>query len=202
MSSQMAPMASGAGGLVFKAGGVPGGVGRLQIVPFELSAAVVGSAYLAGTRFIPLLFGTAAGVGGANVAINTPAMPWAIFRFVGAVTALTRHLAVTDNIEIQTLNTGNGANLLLTNLGSRWELFDAGRPTLASLRDYPLIRAPNTLQGLVGFRDLLGGATLRGNNVAYIAALCDNLADDGFGAHLPGPYARPEALIRKPVGMI
>ncbi len=195
---QMSPLASGAGGLVFKAGGVPGGVGRLQIVPFEIQAAIAPSLHPAGTRFIPLLFGSAQ----LNVAIATPAMPWAIFRFVGAVTAITRQLAVTDNVEIQTLNTGNGANLLLTNLGSRWELFDVGRPTLASLRDYPLVRAPNTLQGVVAFRDLLGGATLRGNTVAYIAALCDNLADDNFGAHLPGPYARPEALIRKPVGMI
>ena len=200
---QQSPLASGAGGLVFKAGGVPGGVGRLQIVPFELvAAALAPSNQPIGTRYIPLLFNTAAGVGGANLAIQTPAMPWAIFRFVGVVTAITRQLAVTDNIELQQLNTGNGANLLLTNLGSRWELFDAGRPTLASLRDYPLVRAPNTLQGQVGFRDLLGGATLRGNNVAYCAALCDNLADDGFGAHLPGPYARPEALIRKPMGMI
>ena len=195
---QMAPLASGAGGLVFKAGGVPGGVGRLQIVPFEIGAPIGPSTQPAGSRFIPLLFGAADG----NVAIATPAMPWAIFRFVGAVTAITRQLAVTDNVEIQSLNTGNGANLLLTNLGSRWELFDAGRPTLASLRDYPLVRAPNTLGGVVAFRDLLNGGTLRGNNVAYIAALCDNLADDGFGAHLPGPYARPEALIRKPVGMI
>jgi hypothetical protein len=197
-------MASGAGGLIFKVGGVPGGVGRLQIVPFQLTAAAIApSTHAAGTRFIPLLFGAvAAAGGGTNLAIQTPAMPWAIFRLVGVVTAITRQLAVTDNVELQQINTGNGANLLLTNAGSRWELFDAGRPTLASLRDYPLVRAPNTLQGQVGFSDLLGGGTLRGNNVAFCAALCDNLADDGFGAHLPGPYARPEALIRKPVGMI
>jgi hypothetical protein len=198
MSQQMAPLASGAGGLVFKTGGVPGGVGRIQIVPFEIQAAIGPSTHPAATRFIPLLFNAANG----NAAVATPAMPWAIFRLVGAVTSITRHLAVTDNVEFQTISTGNGANLLLTNAGSRWELFDIGRPTLASLRDYPLVRAPNTLQGTVAFRDLLGGATLRGNSVALLGALCDNLADDGFGAHLPGPYARPEALIRRPVGRI
>ena len=199
MSQQMAPLASGAGGLTFQVGGVPGGVGRIQIVPFEIQAAIAPSTHPLGTRFIPLLFGSASP---ANTNVQTPAMPWAIFRLVGVVTSITRHLAVTDNVEFQSINTGNGSNLLLTNNGSRWELFDIGRPTLASLRDYPLVRAPNFLAGVVAFRDLLGGATLRGNNVALLGALCDNLADDGFGAHLPGPYARPEALIRRPVGRI
>ena len=198
MSQHMAPLASGAGGLVFKAGGVPGGVGRIQIVPFELTALVNGSTAPATTRYIPLLLAVAP----ANTTVQTPAMPWAIFRLVGMVTSLVRHLAVTDEIELQSVNTGNGANLLNTNVGSRFETFDAGRPTLASLRDYPLVRAPNFLQAIVAWRDVLGGAALRGRSVAFLAALCDNLADDSFGAHLPGPYARPEALVRRPVGRV
>lgn len=197
------PRASGAGSLSFRVSGAPGGVGRLQLLPFQFGVGQANptiGAPAAGQRFLPLL----AGQVDANTQMITAQISWAVFRLVGVVTVTTRHLAVTDQFELQILSTQNGGNLLLSNGGNRVELFAIDNPTIQGLRDYPLIRSPNVLTLQVSFRDLLvaTAGTLRGNSVVEVAAIVENLADDSFGAHLPGPYARTEALIRKPVGRI
>lgn len=189
---------TGAGDLRFTASHAPAGVGRLQLVPFQIDAntALTASAWGAGARFLPMLFGETA----TQATMQTPQISWAVFRLVGLVTAITRQLAVTDIIEIRQLNVGGGANLLQVTQGSRAELYDIASDRIPGLREYPLVRSPNQVELTVGFRDGLGGATLLGQNVLEVGVLADNLADDVFGAHLPGPYARQDAMIRKAIG--
>lgn len=201
--ASLAPRATGAGGLSFRVSGAPGGVGRIQILPFQVDVGqpAIGN-NTAGTRFAG--FFTPAADAGLFQMI-TAQVSWAVFRLIGIVTVTTRHLAVTDQIELVTLQTANGGNLLLSNTGNRVELFDIANPTIQGLRDYPLVRSPNTLTLTLRGRDLLAGgaaSTFRGNTVVELGALADNLADDAYGAHLPSPASRTNALIRKPVGRI
>lgn len=199
MSYIKPPAVTSAGGLQFSASHSPAGVGRLEYVPFELSAqgaaalAVPGQA--AGFRALPILAGEVQD----TILLQTPQISWAVFRVLGLVTTLTRQGNVTDNIRVNTLNLGGGPNLILSQNGSRAELYDIANERFAGLRDYPILRSPNQAFLNIQFSSITGAAAV-GNNVLTAALVVDVLADDNFGAHLPGPYARRDSLIRRPVG--
>jgi hypothetical protein len=183
------------GGLEFTATHSPAGVGRLEYIPFQLAAAdPTGNAI--GTPFAALP--AAAGTVAVNMA--TPQISWAVCRIVGVVTTTTRQGAVTDLIDVQQLNVGGGPNLILSANGSRIELYDVANERFAGLRDYPILRSPNQCFLTIGTASGVGGANYAGNNLITAMLVVDVLADDNFGAHLPGPYARTNSLIRKPVG--
>ena len=185
------------GGLEFTATHSPAGVGRLEYIPFQLAAAdPTGNA--PGTPFAALP------AGAATVQINmaTPQISWAVCRIVGVVTTTTRQGAVTDLIDITGLNVGGGPNLILSANGSRIELYDVANERFAGLRDYPILRSPNQCFLTIATATGVGAApsTYAGSDLITAMLVVDVLADDNFGAHLPGPYARTNSLIRKPVG--
>lgn len=189
----------GSGGLQYQVDSPPG-VGRQVLVPFELLAGnlpVAAGVVAAGTRFMPLLAGEAVN----QLQMVSANIPWAVVRIVGVITSTTRQGTVTDQIEVIGLQVGGGANLLLAQTGGRVEAFDIANEHLAGLRDYPLLRSPNQAFLTLGFRDGTAiAAALLGNNLVTAALVCEVLADDNFGAHIPGPYARGQALTRQQIG--
>ena len=187
--------ATSAGGLEFTATHSPAGVGRLEYIPFGLAAAdpavnAVGTPYAVAN----------AGAGLAAINFVTPQISWAVCRIVGVVTTTVRQGAVTDVITVTNLNVGGGPNLILSANGSRVELYDVANERFAGLRDYPILRSPNQCFLTIGTASGVGALVYAGNNLLTAMLVVDVLADDNFGAHLPGPYARTKSLIRKPVG--
>lgn len=207
-------MAQGTGGLKFTAQSPPG-LGRLIRIPFYLQTAV--------TRYAALIGSTAAAIavpmaGGAGIASNThpvvcagppaaigvgptallvtPQISWALLRIVGfEVTMYTppnddsypMELAVSD------LQIGGGANLFVHEDFAPASIYKSGLDSFAGLRDYPLLESPNTCEVQV---QTVGHTT--SNRIDFGCNLvCEILMDDQAGAHIPGPYARPGAMVRQ-----
>jgi hypothetical protein len=88
---------------------------------------------------------------------------------------------------------GGGANLFVHEDFAPGSIYLAGQDSFAGLRDYPILRSPNqsevSVQGM-GL-DTSAGATFS------CSLVCEILQDDNYGAHIPGPYARPGALVRQ-----
>jgi len=79
--------------------------------------------------------------------------------------------------------------------------FASGLNTKVGLRDFPILRSPNQAFLNVAWANSVAGAnTTAGDHIVGFDLIVDVLADDNFGAHLPGAYARTDSLIRKPVG--
>jgi hypothetical protein len=206
-------MAQGTGGLKFVAQSPPG-LGRLIRIPFYLqdnttryaaligstgvavAAALVGAAITSTTHPVVCVGPPAATGAGVTAVLRTPQISWALLRIVGfEVTMYTppnddsypMELAVSD------LQIGGGANLFVHEDFAPAAIYLAGQDSFAGLRDYPVLESPNTCEVQV---QNLGHIT--SNRIDFGCNLvCEILMDDQAGAHVPGPYARPGAMVRQ-----
>lgn len=194
----------GAGELAFQVQS-PAGIGRLTRIPFLVNAAVAAVPLsIVGQQQVVVAAGT---VTPQTIQLQTPQLPWAIFRLVAIeiqVTIDAPGAGAPDIYHVLNLSTGNGASLFAAAGNQPVSFYLQGLELRGGLRDYPIVRAPNFLQIQVSVQNALTGVapTTAGTTIVSVECVCDTLADDEFGAHLPGPYARPEALIRQPVGRI
>ncbi len=191
----------GAGELAFQVQS-PAGIGRLTRIPFGV-ADVVTPGTLSVLNDQPVV--VAAGQAAGNQLLRTPQLPWSIVRLVAFEVQLTIDApgaGAPDVYTVQNLQGGNAPNLFASTLDQPVMFYLQGLELRGGLRDYPIIRAPNFIEITVNWENSAGPAfnTTAGTTIVSVEAVVDVLADDDFGAHLPGPYSRPEALIRKPVG--
>jgi hypothetical protein len=195
----------GIGGLRFQAQAPPG-IGRLVRLPFY---PVVGNSGVGGTTV------TAGGVSlpsttnpvcievpaagqtspGAHP-LQTPQISWAILRLVGFETEAKRQKGTSETgpmLLVADLQIGGGANLFTHEDFADATVYDANQPEFAGLRDYPIIKSPNTASVT---------AQMVGDEASYrltftLSLLAEVLVDDNYGAHIPGPYGRRGALVRE-----
>lgn len=202
---QAASGVDGIGSLRFQAQAPPG-IGRLVRLPFY---PVVGNVTAGGSTV------TAGGAGAAStvnpVIIETPAagqtspgahpmqtpqISWAILRLVGYETAQKRQKGTSETgsmMLVADLQIGGGANLFTHEDFADATIYDANQPEFAGLRDYPIIKSPNTASVTV---QMVGDlASYRDEFTCSL--LAEVLVDDNYGAHIPGPYARRGALVRE-----
>jgi hypothetical protein len=198
-------LVDGVGGLGFQAQSPPG-IGRLLRLPFYLLTATAGYTALDGTAGAAVsathpgvnLAPPAALGGTATATLSTPTIPWAVLRIVGfEVNIRYPAIPVSDVMDLafQNLQIGGGTSLFVhANFGAG-AVYLVGQGSFAGLRDYPLLRSPNTasvqVQG-VGNTALAGCAPVNFSS----NLVCEVLVDNNFGAHIPGPYARQGALVR------
>jgi hypothetical protein len=210
-------LVDGVGGMQFTAQSPPG-IGRLIRIPFYLRTGVAGqicslaqnqtqaafNANLAlGTanQIIPSCVVNFAGlpVGAASTGIafmQTPQISWATLRIVGFEIVrqdATLNPGPAPEICVSDLQIGGGANLFVHEDFAPSGIYLAGQSSFAGLRDYPILKSPNVAQVSVQ-----GIGTLNSAQVSFSAGLvCEILVDDNYGAHVPGAYARPGALVRQ-----
>jgi hypothetical protein len=210
-------LVDGVGGMQFTAQSPPG-IGRLIRIPFYLRTGVAGqicslaqnqtqaafNANLAlGTanQIIPSCVVNFAGLplGAASTGIafmQTPQISWATLRIVGFEIVrqdATLNPGPAPEICVSDLQIGGGANLFVHEDFAPSGIYLAGQSSFAGLRDYPILKSPNVAQVSVQ-----GLGTLNSARVTFSAGLvCEILVDDNYGAHVPGAYARPGALVRQ-----
>jgi hypothetical protein len=191
----------GVGGLMFQAEGPPG-LGRLVRLPFypiapndlTTTSNGVGVASATNPVFIdsPQILGTSAGVH----ALQTPQISWAMLRIVGFESQARVQKAISTPgpvMLVSDLQIGGGANLFTHEDFADATVYDADQPEFAGLRDYPILRSPNT--ATVSVQQV---GNLDDEDITFTCAiLCEVLVDDNYGAHIPGPYARKGALVRQ-----
>ena len=209
-------MTDGVGGLGFTAQAPPG-IGRLIRIPFYMStgaagfnalttAPIAGAAVGAANATQPVISGQspfeATGAGAATVTgtitLTTPQISWATLRIVGFETAV--YYPVLNNgpcsqLVYSDLQIGGGANLFVHEDFAPANIYLAGQDSFAGLRDYPILKSPNTAQVQAQIVGIAGVVTSR---ITFSASLvCEILVDDNYGAHVPGPYARAGAMVRQ-----
>ena len=207
-AGQLASAAAGVegiGGLMFQAQSPPG-LGRLLRLPFYATTGTTGVITSAGagqpstTNPVVILDatnnGAIANVSGQAFTMLTPQISWATLRIVGFETS-QRSLKGIGNpgatVQVQDLQIGGGANLFTHEDFADARIYDADQPEFCGLRDYPILKSPNTAEVTVA---LTGNA--QGEQVTFSCALlCEVLVDDNYGAHVPGPYSRKGALVRQ-----
>ena len=196
----------GIGGLQFTAMAPPG-IGRLVRLPFypvnatlnvvtsTSTAATGNTASTTNPVFIEIPVG--AGVSGnAAHLLQTPQISWATLRIVGFEVALKTNCAIQNPgpvLLVQDLKIGGGANLFTHEDFADSDIYSANQPEFCGLRDYPILKSPNTAQVTVQMLDDVVGESL----TASCSLLCEVLVDDNYGAHIPGAYARAGSLVRQ-----
>lgn len=219
LSSQIAvnkAMVDGVGGMQFTTQSPPG-IGRLIRIPFYLTTGVANQicslaanqtqaqfnlALTNGTvsNVVPSCvvdFAALAAAGSTGTAqMQTPQISWATLRIVGfEVVRQDATLAPGPAPElcVSDLQIGGGANLFVHEDFAPSGIYLSGQSSFAGLRDYPILKSPNTCQ--VSVQGLGDPTSAR---ISFSASLvCEILVDDNYGAHVPGPYARPGALVRQ-----
>ena len=217
----------GIGGLEFQTQAPPG-IGRMVRLPFYPNNGAV-TGYLTGagdttaSATVPVVTATIPVNQGNSLAaftMNTPQISWATLRIVGFETDI--HLTVNSagsaaansvateglnsiyapKLLVQDLQIGGGANLFTHEDYADAEIYDAAQPEFCGLRDYPILKSPNTAQvtivalGSGGFAG--GGGSAGVQTLTFSCALlCEVLQDDNYGSHIPGPYARKGAMVRR-----
>jgi hypothetical protein len=209
-------LTDGVGGIQFTVQSPPG-VGRLIRIPFYLTQGTSGFAALLasgetpvqvlnsltgvatiGSSSEPLIAAGPPGAAGAGftATLFTPQISWATLRVVGfeaSVAGATVPSAPVAQLGFAALEIGGGANLFVHEDFAPADIYLDSQPSLAGLRDYPLLKSPNVAQVLV-------------QNVGAVASdilifsanlICEILVDDQYGAHIPSPAARPGALVRQ-----
>jgi len=192
----------GVGGMQFQAMAPPG-IGRLVRLPFYPINGVANYTTAGGvgpaTSAINPVFIAIPPVGTSGVAQNilvTPQISWATLRIVGFETAVKTNLGISAPgpvMVVQDLKIGGGANLFTHEEFADGMIYSANQPEFCGLRDYPILKSPNTAQVTVQILDDVAGESL----TASCSLLCEVLVDDNYGAHIPGPYARSGAMVRQ-----
>ena len=209
-------LSDGIGGLKFVATAPPG-VGRLVRIPFYLETATVSFQAIApganaggASTTSPVIsaISEAAGAQSDTATMRTPQISWATLRIVGfecAINSAEVPLAVTPEVLFSDLKIGGGANLFVHEDFASSRIYLSGQDSFSGLRDYPLLKSPNVAEVQVSLFSV--GAAL--NNPAAAATdtasgvlftcnlVCEILQDDNYGSHIPGPYARKGAMVRK-----
>jgi len=205
-------LVEGVGGMQFTAQAPPG-IGRLIRIPFYLetaqgagydallgqAAAAIPGAGGTGSTTHPSILVQPPGVAGATattIIMQTPQISWAILRVVGfecAINEVVLPSASAMEVCFADLQIGGGANLFVHEDFAPSRIYLAGQDSFAGLRDYPILRSPNQAEVSV---QAVGDA---GSDALNFSAslVCEILQDDNYGAHVPGPYARPGALVRQ-----
>ena len=217
-------MSDGIGGLSFVAQAPPG-IGRLIRIPFYMTTAA--GTFLALTpgtdpnsvtssSTSPIIAGgsTDAGVN-ASAILRTPQISWATLRIVGfevAVNFPTNPLAETaastiGELLVQDLKIGGGANLFVHEDFAAANIYASGNDSFSGLRDYPILKSPNQAEVTIAmFAPTASGATpakdvanvdILGHILFSCNLVCEILQDDNYGSHIPGPYARKGAMVRR-----
>ena len=209
-------MTDGVGGLEFTAQSPPG-IGRLIRIPFYLTTGAVGfnpltttaiGAAAASTTSVtqPVIVGQSpfeAGLGAAvtvsnTVTLVTPQISWATLRIVGFESAVRYPVLPNGPVAqlcFSDLQIGGGANLFVHEDFAPADIYLAGQDSFAGLRDYPILKSPNTAQVSA---QIVGPAGVTVSRVTFsISLVCEILVDDNYGAHIPGAYARAGALVRR-----
>ena len=217
----------GIGGLEFQAQ-APAGVGRMVRLPFYPTAGAAGYVTGAGTADasssspVVTLSLTDAGsypTQAAAFTMSTPQISWATLRIVGFETDI-HNVSVTvgaaagttapgevansvaaPKLVVSDLQIGGGANLFTHEDFADAEIYDSAQPEFCGLRDYPILKSPNTAQVSIGALAISGDALAGTAGITTItfscALLCEVLQDDNYGSHIPGPYARKGAMVRR-----
>jgi hypothetical protein len=209
-------LVDGIGGIQYTVQSPPG-VGRLIRIPFYLTSGInnfasllnvgetpaqVAASLAAGTTVAsstePLIaVGPPTAGNVTNTAtLFTPQISWATLRVVGfeaSIFGATVPSAPVAQVGFSDLKIGGGANLFVHEDFAPADIYLDSQPSLAGLRDYPLLKSPNVAQVSV---QNVGAAA---SDVLIFAAnlICEILVDDQYGAHIPSPAARPGALVRQ-----
>ena len=217
---------SGQGGLSFVATAPPG-IGRLIRIPFYLESAATGfDAMVPGAATAtaggangtastesPIIYAqinTTAGIGTA-VTMKTPQISWATLRIVGfecAVNEGTQNSLDTSKAQLmfKDLQIGGGANLFVHEDYAAAGIYASHQGSFSGLRDYPLLKSPNVAQVDVAIQSPVAATAIPtpqddkevGSNIMFSCNLvCEILQDDNYGSHVPGPYARKGAMVRR-----
>jgi hypothetical protein len=218
---------SGQGGLKFIATAPPGQgrliripfylesatVGFDAMVPGTALAATMNANGIASTSSPAILAAPAAAAGfgtQAGVLFLTPQISWATLRIVGfEVCESGRETQGIDGkvtLNFKNLQIGGGANLFVHEDYGTADIYAAHNDSFAGLRDYPLLKSPNVAQVEVRTQtNTSGGASpVADSNVGMgmvslftCNLVCEILQDDNYGSHVPGPYARKGAMVRR-----
>ena len=151
-------LSDGIGGLKFVATAPPG-VGRLCRIPFYLTSAgdaafmilqpgaTAAAANSSSTSPIIVAGNGAAGTSGSAL-LSTPQISWATLRIVGFEVAVNypSNPAGDAQVEVvcQDLKIGGGANLFVHEDYAPVNIYASGNDSFSGLRDYPLLKSPNT----------------------------------------------------------
>ncbi len=194
----------GIGGLQFQAQSPPG-VGRLLRLPFYPTTATNGVVTSGGNNVAsatnPVIItdpaaAVATNVSGVAFTMRTPQISWATLRIVGFESSHSSFKGLANpgpTILVADLQIGGGANLFTHEDAADSYIYDANQPEFCGLRDYPILKSPNTAEVVVTHV----GSTLNETTTFSCALLCEVLVDDNYGAHIPGPYSRQGALVRQ-----
>ena len=194
----------GVGGLQFQAQSPPG-VGRLLRLPFYPTTATNGVVTSNGNNFAsatnPVIItdpaaAVATNVSGVAFTMRTPQISWATLRIVGFESSHSSFKGIANpgpTILVSDLQIGGGANLFTHEDAADSFIYDANQPEFCGLRDYPILKSPNTAEVVVTHV----GSVLNETTTFSCALLCEVLVDDNYGAHIPGPYSRAGALVRQ-----
>ena len=213
-------LSDGIGGLKFVATAPPG-VGRLCRIPFyktdtgavgQYRVLAPGSAPVNGSSTSPVIIAAASAAGiSASILLQTPQISWATLRIVGFEVSINmpNNIATvnTGEVVVQDLKIGGGANLFVHEDYAPANIYASGNDSFSGLRDYPLLKSPNTAQVTLSVAGAAaaGAGAAAALTVAQIQtqqAVCCNLVveilqDDNYGSHIPGPYARKGAMVRR-----
>jgi hypothetical protein len=203
-------MVDGVGGIQFTAQSPPG-IGRLIRIPFYMFSATPGFDALIGqvAAAIPAAGGTASAIypailmqppaaAGSTVTatMRTPQISWAVLRVVGFECNVQEPVlpaGVSLECAFSDLKIGGGANLFVHEDFAPGSIYLMGQLSFAGLRDYPVLRSPN--QAEVQVQGL--GTAVSFPKTFSCNLVAEVLVDDNYGAHVPGAYARPGALVRQ-----
>jgi hypothetical protein len=208
-------LTEGVGGLQFTAQSPPG-IGRLIRIPFYSQIATIGYAALGVPTTLAVVAATVAGGAGVasaiepmivrgppaatgatqTAALQTPQISWALLRIVGFECNVKYPVVpATDAMDLafSDLQIGGGANLFVHENFGPAGIYLMGQDSFAGLRDYPILQSPNTATV-----NVQGVGNAASAPLTFSANLvCEILQDDNYGAHVPGPYARSGAMVRK-----
>jgi hypothetical protein len=180
----------------------PPGIGRLVRLPFypvtaTTNVTTAAGANLASTTNPVFIEIPGAGTSGnAAHTLQTPQISWATLRIVGFEVAQKNFQGIATPgpvLLVADLKIGGGANLFTHEDFADGNIYSADQPEFCGLRDYPILRSPNTAQVAVQMLDNITGEA----TTVSCSLLAEVLVDDNYGAHIPGPYSRAGSLVRQ-----
>jgi len=212
-------LSDGIGGLKFVATAPPG-VGRLVRIPFYLETATASfqavtpgaaiGANSGASTTSPVISGISetANLQTDTATLKTPQISWATLRIVGFECSINNAnvpVAVQPEVMFSDLKIGGGANLFVHEDFASSRIYLAGQDSFSGLRDYPLLKSPNVAevqvsmfsQGAALANPAVAVADNAGGVLFTCNLVCEILQDDNYGSHIPGPYARKGAMVRK-----